>query len=204
VTRLLNRMAYPECEHNLKKGVYSKKFCKKCSSIKVTKIPRETNSPLYFHTADTIGLRNTNHEHERACADLYVTYCLSWNLNFWETVPHEEYLELGLKPDRASKIEDRIIFWEVDKGTETLAVIRKKVERYIALSNQHPGRKFYVIFTASKGRAQSILLDVLPEFRRGNQFLVGVHESVVQNPYDAVFKTPVAPEKWLSILDLDV
>ena len=205
ITRLLNRMAYPRCEHNLNRtGDYHKRFCKVCSLIKVTKIPREKNSPLYFHTPQVIGLRNTTHEHERACADVYVTYHLSWTVRFWETVPADEYLQLGLKPDRASTIEGRIIFWEVDKGTETLSVIRKKVERYIQLSQLHPNQKFYVIFTASKDRARSILLDVLPPFKRGNQFLVAEHKSVVERPMEAVFVSPLDPTKWLSIFDLSM
>ena len=197
-------MAYPRCAHNLNRtGDYHKRFCKLCSLLKVTKIPRENNAPLYFHYPQTIGLRNTSHEHERACADLYVTYSLTWNINFWESVPHEEYLELGLKPDRSSIIDSRIIFWEVDKGTETLAVIRKKVERYIELSQLHPERRFHVIFTASKARARSILLDVLPPFKRGNQFLVADHLSVVEQPYEPVFVSPLDPTKWLTLLDLE-
>ena len=204
ITRLLNRMAYPRCDHNLNRtGDYHKRYCKVCSLIKITKIPRENNSPLYFHVPQVIGLRNTNHEHERACADLYVTYTLTWNVRFWESVPHEEYLELGLKPDRVSNIDGRIIFWEVDKGTETLAVIRKKVERYIDLSKLHPDRRFHVIFTATKARAKSILLDVLPDFKRGNQFLVAEHQSVIERPYENVFVSPLDPAKWLSIVDLE-
>jgi hypothetical protein len=170
--------------------------------LKITKIPRENNSPLYFHEPQTIGLRNTNHEHERACADIYVTYQLTWTLQFWECVPHPEYLDLGLKPDRVSNIEGRIVFWEVDKGTETLNVIRKKVERYIKLSTLHPDRRFYVIFTATRNRAKSILLDVLPDFKRGNQFLVAEHQSVIEHPYEPVFVSPLDPGKWLSIVDL--
>lgn len=205
VTRLLNRMAYPKCGHNLDKrrGEYRERFCKTCSLVKKTKIPRENNSPLYFHLPHIKGLRNTNHEHQRACADLYVTYSLTGNLRFWEHVPHEEYLELGLKPDRVSHIEGRIIFWEVDKGTETLNVIRKKVERYIDLARCHPDKRFYVVFTATRGRAKSILVDVLPDFRRGNQFLVAEHKSVIERPYDAVFVSPLDPAKWLSITDLE-
>ena len=204
ITRLLSRMAYPRCHHNLKKsGDYHKRYCKLCSLVKVTKIPREQNSPLYFHEPRTLGLRNTNHEHERACADLYVTYSLTWNVRFWELMPHPEYIELGLKPDRVSNIDARIVFWEVDRGTETLAVIRRKVERYIELSRLHRDRKFYVIFTATRGRAKSILLDVLPDFRRGNQFLVAEHQAVVERPYDAVFVSPLDPTKWLSIPALE-
>jgi len=196
-------MAYPKCEHNLNRtGDYHKRFCKFCSLIKVNRIPREKNSPLYFHTPDVIGLRNTSHEHERAAADLYVTYQLASMIKFWESVPADEYLELGLKPDRASTLEGRIIFWEVDKGTETLNVIRKKVERYIELSKLHPNNRFYVIFTATRERARSILLDVLPAYKRGDQFLVAEHRSVVERPTEAVFVSPKDPNKWLSIYDL--
>lgn len=197
-------MAYPECEHNAdRNGGYHKRFCKLCSEIKITRIPRENNSPLYFHLPDIIGLRNTNHEHERACADLYVTYHLTWSLQFWESLPNEEYLALGLKPDRSSIIDGRIIFWEVDKGTETLPVIEKKIERYIELSARHPDRRFHVVFTATKRRARSILMDVLPAFKRGDQFLVAEHQSVIERPYEGVFVSPKDPEKWLSIHDLD-
>ena len=202
---MLNRMAYPRCEHNFdRKGGYRKRFCKRCSLIKVTKIPREYNSPQYFHLPEVIGLKNTSHIHERACADLYVSLHLTCNPPFWDATPAEEYLALGLKPDRSSIVEGRIIFWEVDKGTETHAVIRGKFEKYVELSANHPDRRFYVVFTGSKGRVKEILTEVLPEFRRGNQFLVAEHNSVVERPLEPVLVSPVDPMKWLSIADLEL
>jgi len=204
-TRLLNRMAFPECNHNFKRdGGYHRRFCESCSLLKVRKIPKEQNAPLYFHLPHIKALNRFNHEHERACADLYCTYSLTWNVKYWEAVPAEEFLELGFAPDRSSIIDGRIIFWEIDKGTETLAVIRKKVERYIQLSRLHPERKFHVVFTATRGRAKSILLDVLLDFKRGNQFLVAEHQSVVKNPYGEVLVSPKEPAKWLKLTDLEV
>lgn len=92
----------------------------------------------------------------------------------------------------------------MDRGTEVLAVIREKVERYIQLSKLHPERRFHVAFAASKGRAKSILLDVLMNYRRGNQFLACDQSRVLASPLDPVFASPLDPAQALSIADLNV
>lgn len=183
MTRLLSRMAAD-------------------GQIRVTKIHQ--NAPLFFHLSETKAPTLQGFQHELAAANLYVAYETTGKLEQWYTEPHEEYLSIGLKPDRASVIDGRIVFWEVDRGTEILAVIREKVERYIRLSQLHPERRFYVVFSAPKGRAKSILLDVLTDFRRGNQFLACDQARVTATPLEPVFAGPVDPAQPISIADLDV
>lgn len=170
--------------------------------IRATRIHQ--NAPIFYHLPETKAPTLQGFQHELAAANIYVAYQTTGKLEQWHAEPHEEYLSIGLKPDRASVIGGRIVFWEVDRGTEVLAVIRAKVERYIQLSRLHPERRFYVAFSAPKGRAKSILLDVLLDFRRGNQFLACDHSRVVAAPLEAVFAGPVDPAQALSLADLDV
>ncbi len=170
--------------------------------IRVTKIHQ--NAPQFFHLPETKAPTLQGFQHELAAANIYVAYDTTGKLEQWHWEPHEEYLNIGLKPDRVSSIDGKIIFWEVDRGTEVLAVIREKVERYIQLSKLHPERRFHVAFAASKGRAKSILLDVLMNYRRGNQFLACDQSRVLASPLDPVFASPLDPAQALSITDLDV
>ncbi len=200
MTRILNRMAYPKCPHNqLKDGSYKQEFCKHDSQIKVKKIHQ--NAPLFFHLPDVKAPSLHSFQHEKECADIYVAYYELIQAWYWQA--HEEYLRIGLKPDRSSIIDGKLIFWEIDRGTEVLAIIRDKVEKYIKLSTMHPDQRFHVIFTASRGRAKSILLDVLLDIRSKVWFYVGDHSRVIATPLEPVFASPIRPATPVSIGELD-
>jgi Replication-relaxation len=203
-TRLLNRMAYPDCKENTRRdGLSYERFCKLHSLIKVNRIPKNQNAPFFFHLPNVVGLREQNWKHEKLCGDLYAAYQTTWSLQRWDSLPDEEMLSLGLIPDRSSIIDGRIAFWEVDRGTETRARLRTKVELYIKLSQLHRDQRFHVVFvTETSGRAESVLFDVLEDFRRGNQFVVGLHKSIIAEPFGKVFASPLEPEKALSLTDL--
>lgn len=162
--------------------------------IRVTKIHQ--NTPQFFHLPETKAPTLQGFQHELAAANIYVAYETTGKIEQWHWEPHEEYL--------SSSIDGKIIFWEVDRGTEVLAVIREKVERYIQFSKLHPERRFHVAFAASKGRAKSILLDVLMNYRRGNQFLACDQSRVLASPLDPIFASPLDPAHALSIADLNV
>jgi hypothetical protein len=190
MTRLLKRM-YETVE---KEGRKKKRLIE-------AKRPHQ-NTPIFYYLPDRIAPNVINYSHELECANLYVAYQLTGSLEQWHWEPHEEYLNLGLKPDRVSRIAGKIIFWEVDMGTYPLERLHEKVEKYIALSKRHPDHRFHVIFTASKGRARNILFDVLADYKRGNQFLVGEHTRVLEAPLEPVFASPLQPNKALSIAEL--
>ncbi|HXQ38411.1 MAG TPA: hypothetical protein VN843_30705 [Anaerolineales bacterium] len=91
-----------------------------------------------------------------------------------------------------------IVFWEIDRGGEVYRIIKDKVEKYIKLSRLHPDKRFHVVFTTiddkqtAKSRCSGIL-DLLEDFRRGDQFLTLPHKWAVNEPLEPVFLSPVHP-----------
>jgi hypothetical protein len=156
--------------------------------------------PEYYCLPKIRALSRFNHLHERLCADLYVAYETSGQLSHWEKPEdYDEYVELGLKPDRAMVLKDgTLCFWEVDRGGEPYKTIRSKVEKYIKLSQLHPGKRFHVIFTTiddkqtAKSRCAAIL-DLLEEYKRGDQFLTTPHAWALNEPLGQVFLSPLHP-----------
>jgi hypothetical protein len=167
----------------------------------------EKNKPVFFYRPWVQGPKQQSYKHERDAANLYVKLYREGILVKWFWEPHEEYLEFGLKPDRASviKIDDkpRIIFWEIDRGTEVHQTIKEKVPKYIELSRRRPENRFNVIFTVPTiTRADNILKNDLQPYKRGTQFLVGEYSRVLNDPLDAVYRSPVDTETYLKLADL--
>ncbi len=179
------------------------------------------NDPLYFFLPQTKAPTVFKHTHERSCADIYVAYENTDLVQRW-TVPenlddYQEYVKVGLLPDRVSVIAGKIVFWEIDLGTESYKTISDKIPLYISLGKRHPEHRFHVVFTtkdyyrfkngrkvlrqSAKARAKRILLDLM-EYKRGNQFIVGQHDSIVNDPLGAVFASPLTPDRLISLNDL--
>jgi hypothetical protein len=187
--------------------------------IRVHKVGQ--NDPLYFFLPTTKAPSVFSHTHERNCADIYVSYENTGQLERW-AVPevmadYEEYVKVGLRPDRISKIAGKIVFWEIDRGSENYEAVSDKIPNYIELGRRHPEHRFHVIFTtrdyyrhkngkdvlrqSSQTRAKRILLDLM-EFKRGNQFIVGQHDTIINDPQGAVFASPLAPETLVSLTEI--
>src|SRR5689334_19155111 len=114
MTRLLNRMVNDKL-------------------IRVHKVSQ--NDPLYFFLPFTKAPTIFSHSHERSCADIYVSYAMTAQLQSW-SVPevmedYEEYVQVGLRPDRISVIDGKIVFWEIDRGTENYEDVSDKIPKYI-------------------------------------------------------------------------
>lgn len=73
-------------------------------------------------------IHSFKYEHEKTCADVFVTLLLSGKLCGWEA--HKKIAE-GIIPDRIAEL-DRLAYIEVEMGSKN--EIREKAERY---------RKFY-------------------------------------------------------------
>jgi hypothetical protein len=202
MTRLLNRMVVDKL-------------------IRVHKVGQ--NDPLYFFLPTTKAPTVFSHAHERACADVYIAYETTGRLAVWN-VPenfedYESYVTAGVRPDRISVIGGKVIFWEIDKGTESYQGVSDKINHYLNLWKQQGHRTFHVVFAtkdyfryrnrgkvlrqSAKTRARGILLDLIP-FERANQFIVGQLDQIISDPFGAVFASPLAPEKLISLADLDV
>jgi hypothetical protein len=202
MTRLLNRMVDDKL-------------------IRVHKVGQ--NDPLYFFLPTTKAPTVFSHAHERACADVYTAYETAGKLPVWN-VPenfedYESYVTAGVRPDRISIIDGKIVFWEIDKGTESYQGVSDKVNHYLNLWKQQGYKTFHVVFAtkdyfryrngskilrqSAKTRARGILLDLIP-FKRSNQFIVGQLDRIITDPFGAVFASPSTPDKLISLADLDV
>jgi hypothetical protein len=93
---------------------------------------------------------------------------------------------------------DEIFYVEEDRGTMGIEKIQSKVERYMKL----PGR-FHVIFCVPDERRAENFLTMLVNYRRGNQFLVTLHEYLSSDPLKSIFVSPKAPENYLSLFELN-
>jgi hypothetical protein len=186
MTRLLNRMV-------------------EAGLVKKTKLIQ--NAPIFYSLPKIKALNLHNYRHEFLCGEIYVAYETTGLLQDWGKPEHypdyHEYVKLGVKPDRLSIINRKIIFWEIDRGTEVLQKIRTKVEKYLALARRHPGQKFYVVFTATPGRARSILFEVLGGVRNWQVwFYCASQERIGNDPLGAVLASPTRPEQGFSIAEL--
>jgi hypothetical protein len=187
MTRLLNRMV-------------EDKLLKKTKLIQ--------NAPVFYSLPKIKALNLHNFRHEFLCGEIYVAYETSGLLQDWGKPEHypdyNEYIKLGVKPDRLSVINRQIIFWEIDRGTEILQKIRDKVDKYLLLSRNHPGQKFSVIITASPGRAKSILFEVLGEIKKRDVwFFCASQDQVAADPLGNILASPIAPDVGQSLLTLD-
>ena len=155
----------------------------------------------HFYQLPTVKAPSiVNWRHEKDCADLYVSLYLTGQLKIWQ---YDNAMENGLRPDRISHIAGKMIFWEIDRSTEVHAKIKDKLPRYDELYQLHRDQIFYVIFTApTKERAKNILLSDLTPVNRGFRYLVGVHNSIVNDPLGKVFVSPKDPARFLSFDEL--
>ncbi len=160
------------------------------------------NLELYF-LPTTTAIKEGKLKHEKLCGDLYVAYELTGNTPYWHAP--EDYDAFGLKPDRQMIYNGRIVFWEVDRGTEdyhTEKGIKGKLDRYIALSRSQPDKRFNVCFTtidqydlkgklkrSAEARAEAIL-NLIATYNRADQFLVTTHKWAVKMPDLACFLSP--------------
>lgn len=178
------------------------------------------NDPLYYFLPTTKAPTVFSHKHEKDCADLFIAYKSTGLLKAWNSPEnfedYQDYVKAGVLPDRVSIIGKSIVFWEVDRGTESYQKISDKIPNYITLSRRHPEHKFYVCFTtneyhrfkngkkvlrqSAETRAKRILLDAM-EYKRGNQFIVGLHKQIIQDPLGSVFVSPLTPESYISLQD---
>lgn len=166
-------------------------------------------------------------QHELDCADLFVAY---WrfhpqSLTHWdwawqkdEQTEYNIYKKHSILYDRRMCLDGKWFFWEVDRGTEDMDALKKKVEKYVKFSERFPDERFHVLFTLQYKRygmqqspevqAEKIrergnaLLALFEKAHRGHQFLVGLHTEVLEDPLGKVFVSPADVASPISLLDL--
>jgi hypothetical protein len=140
-------------------------------------------------------LELANYEHERMCADVYVSFYLTGQLQEWEVNSAKHRL---IEEDRKSVFLDRQIYWEIDRGTERRGAIKSKADRYVKLSG-----RFHVIFVAPHEDRANAILNELPT-NRGGQFLVTLYEYIKRDPLSEAYVSANRASEFQFLEDIPI
>lgn len=162
--------------------------------------------PEYYRLPETRALSKNHLPHESLIAELYTALELTGALGTWEI--RRETDAFGLKPDAVCVYQGKIIFWEVDRGTEdylTPKGIKGKLDRYLRMSKANPDVRLYVGFTtvsqfdrfgrlkrSDLARAKGIL-GLIETYQRADQFFVSTHDYTLKYAGGAAFSTCLNP-----------
>lgn len=149
-------------------------------------------------------------KHEIDAADLFVALARTGKLQHWDVGwadTESHFAQHRVNYDRRAEIEGvrHVVFFEVDRGTEDLDTIRRKVDKYIGLQTAYPDEHFMVLFTVQGYRwtdARSRCDDinkVLHSVKRGNQFLTTPHIAFIADPLGEVVIPPHHPDRLLRL-----
>jgi hypothetical protein len=182
--------------------------------IKSYRIDKDLNKPTFYALPNTVALNKHNWEHEYACGQLYVSFCISTNILEWRAWHDKEFRDRGLLYDRlmvcdiGEKI--KIILFEVDRGREVYADLEEKIKGYLNLGRTHPDRRFHIIWPTmdshpdkytgrpkqtAESRKEGIkrLLEKMKLL--SNQFVVGTHKAIVEDPLGPVLEAANRAER---------
>lgn len=148
-----------------------------------------------------------NREHELDCADVFVALYKTgivdnWDSHWTDDETKQIAEKYGVYYDRRIVLEgfDKVIFLEVDRGTEEIDVIANKVKKYIKLHAAFPREKFVVLFTVQgykgeevKARVQKMIKGAIHGHQQNDLFLLTPHEPFLEDPLGAVC---ISPNDW--------
>jgi hypothetical protein len=170
-----------------------------------------STTPEYYRLPETYSLSKSHiieaDAHENLVEKLYVALELTGALGTW-IIPTDKD-ENGLKPDAVCVYQGKVIYWEVDRGTEdylTPKGIKGKLDRYLKKSTDNPEIRFYVGFTtvpqydkfgklkrSDITRAKGILA-IIGTYKRGDQFFVSPYKFALENITVEAFSTYLNPQ----------
>jgi hypothetical protein len=156
-----------------------------------------------------------NRLHDEGVGDLFVAYYnatqgeIYWDTR-WPEDDKQDYNinRFGVNYDARMHYRDKVYFWEVERSTKDITGERSletKIDKYIQFSSAFPQDRFTVLITFQGYRHIKAIdrlketLAVLMDKKRGNQFLVGLHDKVLEQPLGEVFLSPVDPSKAVSL-----
>ena len=135
--------------------------------------------------------------HEKGGADLFTSYYP----HLKELTAEGKYTGWSFEPsigsdrgDRALRIDDFTLYFEVDRCTEGMKIVEQKIESYMRHADRTRER-FHVVF-AIMGDDNKIRLrgDSLTRLfaskKRGNQFLAANHANLVKYPFGNFLMSP--------------
>ncbi len=137
--------------------------------------------PDFFMLKTTDRLKGYDKfKHEKGGGDLFVS--MYPFMNAWSFEPPIG----GERGDRGMKFGEKTVYFEIDRCTEGLKVIDRKLESYIKYASQS-GERFYVVFSIM-GTEREVenrgnnLIPILQSKRHGHQFLIANHSNLLNNP----------------------
>ena len=156
--------------------------------------------PDFFMLKSTVKLKSYNkYKHEKGGGDLFVAmipYLTAWK---YEPLIGKD------RGDRGMRIDDKTIYFEVDKCTEGPGIIDLKLENYMRHADR-TGERFYVVF-ALIGTDEEVALRgenltrLFASKKRENQFLAANLNNLVRHPFGEVLNSP--KDGRLSFNDLE-
>lgn len=159
-----------------------------------------------FKTSDTSDLfmlpstkmikNSDKYLHEWGGAELFTAYYpILKDVGFWK---HEPLIR-NSRADRGMKLWDKIIYFEVDRATESPKEIIEKRDFYTQYARE-TNTQFHVIFAIMENPRQSVINraktinSIVSEFPRGSQFLVCNHKNLIENPLGNLLYNPAKNE----------
>lgn len=176
----------------------------------------EAQAFIWMRKSDNLKFPSNwyNRQHELACGDLFGAFYLTGKLDHWDnkwTKDEIEYYrikETKVYYDRRMVVNEKVFFWEVDRGTEDGEQLEDKINKYVAFARAYPKDRFFVLFSMQGSRYYNLdarvkwMLKLLGKRASGYQFLVAEHAAAIATPLEAIFTSSQDPEP-VSLLDLD-
>lgn len=152
----------------------------------------------WFMLPKTKGLQRWAYLHQKAAADVFVAYHPF--MSAWSYEP----AILRDRADRGMRIFDKTIYFEVDRCTEGIKVIEGKIDNYIQYARE-TGERFHVVFCIIGSETEilnrgNLIIPILRERKRGDQFLIANAGNIISNPLGEVFYSPKDEIKSLEAL----
>jgi hypothetical protein len=166
---------------------------------KINKLPRP-HAVLEWMFADKEmrkAIELSGYAHVLGMGDIFIGLVSTGKL---EKFGYKKPKEKDVVEDLRFKLSgiDETFYVEEDRGTMGLDKIESKVQRYMKL----PGR-FHVIFCVPDENRADNFLTMLSKYRRGNQFLVTLHEYLSSDPLLDIYTSPKDPENYISLFNLN-
>lgn len=135
-------------------------------------------------------VKSKSYWHEVAGADLFVKYFRY--MEAWSYEPplfYDPETKKNVRADRGLKLYGKTFFFEVDRDTENMTDIKKKIDDYIRYGRE-TGERFHVIFDVALDGIQETNLrseeigKYIETIHRGNQFCVAAHSRLTTTHID--------------------
>lgn len=155
--------------------------------------PHRTLELMWALPPIRLGHKLSMYDHEKRCGDVYVAIKLSGQLQEWEWRKDNKKIlhdRRGIFMQARFRLEEEV----ADKSIE---VIEEKIRRYIKLSIETREWEYVIFDMPTQERANEVF-EVLPKYKRGNQFLVTLHDYLSRHPLTNIFASPLEPDRLLT------